>query len=252
MIVVWALLALIAIWIVASGAFTWYDARKQSGASPQELLRLVLVGIVDPLRYWYLEKPLRLPVNERTAWLQHMAEKLGLSNIQAARCPLCGTEIPTAWTTDERGRLTVAPGPVKCPACDFRLDACRHCRYFRPAGIRQSMAIGGGSISWTHGYCTYYKTMQPVEELTTSDMARRMRERGYTHLRGPTPITDSYVPLEHCTAFRLDPKRLQHSGVRKPGRRQRLALRVLSRTHPTTKASPKPEGEPDEEAQWLL
>ncbi len=248
-IVLWTLLALIAGWVIGMGTLIWRDLRRL-GIVGQEATRLLLLGLIDPLRYWYFERPLRLSEEAREAWLNELAQRLGLSSVRATRCPLCDTEITEAWDVDDRGRLKTAPGPVRCPKCDFRLDACRHCRYFQPAGAQQSYAFSGTTLSWTHGRCTYYKTMQPVEALAPPDMARRMRERGYTQLRGPTPITDSYIPLENCAAFALEPKHLQHSGTRRPGRRQRLALRVLARTAPASEL-PHPD-KLDEEAQWLL
>ena len=251
MTVFWVLLALAALWAILMGVWIWQDARRLA-LSGRETTRLVLFGIIDPLRYWYYERPSRLSEDEREAWIHSLAERLSLSDIRAARCPLCESEIPNAWTVDERGRLSTLPGPIQCPGCDFRLDACRHCRYFQPAGAQRTEPFSMG-LSWTHGRCTHYKTVQPVEAITTRDMARRMRERGYTQLQAPTPIMDSYIPLEHCTVFQLDPKRLRHSGMRKPGRRQRLALRVLART--TAKADAHGEA-PDqalsEEEQWLL
>ena len=250
-IMAWIFLALLAGWAVGMGTLIWRDLRRL-GITGQEAGRLILLGLIDPLRYWYFERPLRLPEAERTAWLAALAHRLGLSDVRATHCPLCGAEIAEAWAVDERGKLKTAPGPIHCPKCDFRLDACRHCRYFQPAGAYASYALSGTGLSWTHGRCTYYKTMQPVEALVASpDMARRMRERGYTQLRGPTPINDSYIPLENCNAFALEVKHLQHSGTQKPSRRQRLALRVLARTAPASPSEPPPS-EPSEEEQWLL
>ncbi|HEY64377.1 MAG TPA: hypothetical protein G4O02_07365 [Caldilineae bacterium] len=248
--IIWILLALIVAWICVVGFFTWRDIRQRFPSESQPW-RLVLLGITFPLRYWYFERPLRLSESERETWFQTVAQQMGLSDVRSARCPLCESEIPNAWQVDERGRLTVAPGPVECPRCDFRLDACRHCRYFQPAGAERTQMFAG-ELSWTHGRCTYYKTTQPVESITTREMARRMRERGYTHLQAPTPITDSYIPLEHCTAFRLEPKRLRHSGMRKPGRRQLYALRLLAHLSATQSEAEAVEPELSDEEQWLL
>ena len=155
-------------------------------------------------------------------------------------------------------------GPVTCPECDFRLDACRHCRYFEPSGARPGGALVGMGLSWTHGCCTYYKSMQPVESIATAEMARRMQERGYTHLRAPTPVVDSYIPLEYCSAFALEVKHLSESGMQKPGRRQRLALRVVADSAASSSvAAPRPKAAPaseqtisdqplSDEEQWLI
>ncbi|GAB4565746.1 MAG: hypothetical protein Kow0047_16550 [Anaerolineae bacterium] len=254
MIVVGILLALIAVWAVTMGALTWNDARRLTDDA-RELARLILIGIIDPLRYWYFERPRRWPRDQQREWLEGIARRMELTTIRAARCPLCGAELLDAWAVDDRGQLTVARTPVECPRCDFRLDACRHCAFFQPAGGTSGIGSSGMEVEWTHGRCTHYKSMQPVEEITTPDMARRMKERGYHALRAPTPIIDSYVPLPECTAFRLEPRRLRHSGMLTPPRRQRLALRVLEMIAPAQgQATGEEPSEPslDDEAQWLL
>jgi hypothetical protein len=250
----WVFLALTAAWVLLMGTYFWREARGW-GVPSSELWRLILRGLVDPVRFWYCERPLHWPAEIREKWLRAMAQRLGLNDVRAAHCPLCGSEIPNAWDVDHRGRLTVGPGPVRCPQCDFRLDACRHCRYFQPAGASSGGAWSGIGMSWTHGRCTFYKSVQPVEEIVTADMARRMRERGYTHLRAPTPIADSYIPLDMCNAFVLELNFLPHSGMRKPGRRQRLALWVLAaaQTPQLTRVPAEGEGPlPGDEEQWLL
>lgn len=250
----WFFLAFVAGWALLIGAYIWREARGW-GLPPSDLWRLVLYGIVDPVRFWYFERPLHWPAEMREKWFKAMAQRLGLEDIRAARCPLCGSEIPNAWDVDSRGRLIVGPSPVHCPRCDFRLDACRHCRYFQPAGASSGGAWSGLGMSWTHGRCTFYKSIQPVEEITTADMARRMRERGYTHLRAPTPIVDSYIPLDICQAFALELKFLPHSGICKPGRRQRLALRALAEVrsfHLTPVPTQGEEPSLSDKEQWLL
>ncbi len=254
MAVVWVFLAFVAGWALLMGAYIWREARRWGVPHP-DIWRLVLRGVMDPLRFWYFERPIHWPAETREKWLKAMAQRLGLDDVRAAHCPLCGSEIPNAWGVDRRGRLTVGPSPVHCPRCDFRLDACRHCQYFQPAGASSGGAWSGMGMSWTHGRCTFYKSVQPVEEITTADMARRMRERGYTHLRAPTPIADSYIPLDMCHAFALEPRFLPHSGMRKPGHRQRWALRVLAEAQPSQPAPTSAEGEEpslSDEEQWLL
>ncbi len=81
---------------------------------------------------------------------------------------------------------------------------------------------------WTHGKCTKYKIVQPVETFCPPSVARELLERGYTHLPAPIPVADSYVPLDNCSAFVLDEYRLKANGVCPPGLRQRGLLDPFS------------------------
>lgn len=237
-----------AIWTLVMGALVWRDARALS-VPPRARWSLVLEGVTRPWRYWYLTRPRCMSSAARQEWLTAQAQRWGLSHVRAAYCPLCGAKIADAWRVRPDGRLTTAPGPVRCPRCDFRLDACRHCAYFQPAGATTGSPWSIDEIAWTHGRCILYKSLQPVEAITNREMARRLRERGYDHLRAATPIADSYIPLTECRGFVLEPRNLTHSGMSKPGLRQRLAIQVEATDQPAEEAAEQP---PDDQAQWLL
>jgi len=238
-----------AVWALVMGALVWRDARALA-VPPRDRWPLVLEGVVRPWRYWYLIRPSRMSPAARQEWLAAQARRLGLPHVRTAYCPLCGGEIADAWRTRPDGRLTTAPGPVRCPRCDFRLDACRHCAYFQPAGATTGSPWNIGEIAWTHGRCILYKSLQPVEAITNREMARRLRERGYDHLRAATPIADSYIPLAECRGFVLEPRHLKHSGMQRPGLRQRLAIQVETMDQTKEEAAEPPPS--DDEAQWLL
>ena len=68
MIILWILLALIATWVLLMGAVVARDSR-QLGLSNRDVVRFSLRGIVDPLRYWYYERPLHFSQEERAGWL---------------------------------------------------------------------------------------------------------------------------------------------------------------------------------------
>ena len=208
-----------------------------------------LFGSIAPARYWWGARLEALSTQERDALLVRETKTLGLSRADGVRCPLCTVEISHAWTLTCAGRPTVSPGPVECPACDFRLDACRHCIHFLPA------SIGGiGTSPWlasdvTSGRCNRYKGPQPVEQVCAPDMARQLKNRGYEQIRAPLPISDSYLPLDHCTAYVPDRKRLQASGIRWPNDRRTALLRLLD--SPGVSRSPV-EGLLSGDECWLL
>ena len=256
MILVWIGLAVLAGWALVMGTLIWLDALRFD-LPADAILPLALRGVIDPLGYWYLQRPLHFTPEERALWLAGLAERLDLTSVRAAHCPLCAAEIAVAWDVNQKGTLIAAHGPVRCPRCDFRLDACRHCQYFQPVGSQPGTAWSGRGMSWTYGRCTFYKSLQPVAAITSAEMARRLQERGYTHLRAPTPITDSYIPLDGCSAFVLADHNLPQSSMRWPGRRQALALRVMQQSLPVEVAAAAPADEPTEppvsgEEQWLL
>ena len=150
-----------------------------------------------------------------------------LARADGLRCPLCGADVPRAWALDSDGRPTAAPGPIKCPQCDFRLDACRHCAHFLPGKPQ-----GWGGRSWssddlTFGRCSVYKELQPVEQVSSPEMAGQLKARGFDQVRAPLPIVDSYMPPDFCAAFKLDRRRLQASGIRWPDARRVALLRML-------------------------
>lgn len=243
----WGPVALAVCWIAAVGGWTYADARRL-GAPQKRSLRLALAAILSPARYWWGARLILLPRAEQERLLTEEAARLGLSRVDSVRCPLCGAEIERAWTIDDSGRLAVRPGPVSCPQCDFRLDACRHCRHFQPGGAANSL---GGVADYTHGSCGVHKRSQPVEDFCTPGMARQLRARGYDYLSGPAPILDSYLPLSGCRSFALDERRLRASGVRRPGLRQRGLLRLLAMSGEAEDEGTSPEL-PSSEEQWLL
>ena len=68
-------------------------------------------------------------------------------------------------------------------------------------------------------------------------------------VRAPLPIIDSYMPPDFCTAFKLDRRRLQASGIRWPDARHVALLRMLG-VLPVSRAGSAEEPAYDE--QWLL
>ncbi|MGD8397879.1 MAG: hypothetical protein PVG11_03405, partial [Anaerolineae bacterium] len=151
----------------------WRDSRQLEW-HPARRLSWALWGALMPSSYWWDARVEALEQDDQDELLGTETETLDVSRADALVCPLCGTEVPDAWTVDARGEPGVAPGPVECPQCDFRLDACRHCAHFLPGqpGDTGSLAVNAGDI--TSGRCGYYKTYQPVEKATTPDMARRL------------------------------------------------------------------------------
>jgi hypothetical protein len=88
-----------------------------------------------------------------------------------------------------------------------------------------------------------------VEHIATPEVATRLKEHGYDSLNAPTPIADSFIPLDGCNAFQPDRKRLQVGGVRWPGARHAALLRLLLPRPAPEKTSPK---EPSGDEQWLF
>jgi len=200
-----------------------------------------------PSRYWWRARIAALPPQEQADLLAHETKSLELSRADSLRCPLCDAEITRAWTLDRDGHATVAPGPVKCPQCDFRLDACRHCAHFLP-GAPQANS-NWTSVDMTFGRCGFYKTTLPVEQACTPEVARRLKVHGYDQLRAPQPVIDSFVPLEGCNAFAPDRKRLQAGSIRWPDARRAALLSLLALPAPVATPS---EALPPEDEQWLL
>lgn len=208
---------LIMLWLVLAGGLAYGDARHL-GVDHAQALRLAFSALLHPHVYWYQERLHYLSPMARSRLQDQETQRLGLQRVDHMRCPLCGAEIAQAWALDSAGRLTLRRRPVSCPQCDFRLDSCRHCAHFK---AEKGLMYGN---DWTQGSCTIYKTVQPVEAFCPPSVAQELQERGYTHLPAPTPIVDSYVPLENCSAFVLDEHRLRANGVYVPGLRQRGLL----------------------------
>lgn len=215
------IVAFTALWLALAGGLTYGDARYL-GVHHAHALRLAISALLRPHVYWYQERLRYLSAAERARLQAEEARRLSLQRVDHMRCPLCGAEIAQAWALNPAGRLTVRHRPVSCPRCDFRLDSCRHCAHFK---AERGLMCGQ---DWTHGKCTVYKIVQPVETFCPPSMARELQKRGYTHLPVPTSIIDSYVPLENCSAFVLDEYRLKANGVRAPGLRRRGLLDLVS------------------------
>ena len=139
-----------------------------------------------------------------------------LAAVVNVRCPLCDTELANVLTVAASGALAIQ-AKTKCPNCDFRLDACRHCRHFLPAEDGW-----GGQKDFTTGRCGLYRGPQPVREAYPR-LAGRLEAMGYETLSAPEVILDSYVPLNQCTGFEPDGQRLKLNQISWIGR-QRVAL----------------------------
>ena len=211
------------IWRVVVAARVWHDAR-QRGSTALNGLRWALTSLVNAHAYWWNARLEVMSASEAQVLLLHAAQAHDLTHVTDMRCPLCDHKIANALAVSEAGTLIATRRGTTCDRCDFRLDACRHCRHFLPA----TPAYVGPTISdvgsgdFTHGRCSRYRELQPVRD-THPHMARRLEAMGYEYLPAPKRIRDSYFPLDECTAFSLDPKRLRRSEI--PWlTRQRLAL----------------------------
>jgi len=245
---IWAALALGVLGFLGYRAGrVWVDASRR-GFPLARRLGWALLGAVVPSRYWWGARIEALSPDERDELLARETEALGLSRADSLRCPLCGAEVPGAWTLTPDGRPTVARGPVECPHCDFRLDACRHCAHFLPGSAQTQGQVGLGSGELTFGRCERYKTAQPVERVCPPEMARQLKARGWETVRSPMAIIDSFVPPDTCTAFAPDRKRLKMGGVRWPDARRAALLRLLSPPSAAEAAGELPK----EDEQWLL
>jgi hypothetical protein len=227
----------------------WRDAGRRGLAGPTRL-GWALRGALFPAGYWWTARLQAMTAAERDALLARETAQLGLHQANSQRCPLCGAKIRGAWSLTTAGEAAVARGPIECPDCDFRLDACRHCRHFMPGKPQDWGQVGWHHDDLTHGRCGHYKTVQPVEVACAPDMARQMKVRGYDRLRAPRPIADSFVPPDSCRAFQADRQRLAASESDWPDARRRALLRLLSPAAP--QAATPAQSKRDTEEQWLL
>ncbi len=246
---------LLAVGLAILGFLTWRAGRIWADAGRRGFglarrLGWALLGTIAPSRYWWGARMEALSPDEQADLLARETAALGLSRADSLRCPLCGAEVPHAWALTPDDRPTVGSGPIECPQCDFRLDACRHCARFLP-GPPQAWE----SLSWnsrndvTFGRCSHYQASQPVEQACAPDMARQLKRRGYEHIRAPRRITDSFLPPDFCTAFKPDRKRLRSSGIRWPDARRTALLRLLA-APPSPETTPR-EKRPSGDEQWL-
>ena len=211
-------------------------------------LRWTLVGTVSPSRYWWGARIGALSPQEQADLLARRTAELGLSHADSLRCPLCRAEVVHAWTLTSDRRATVAPDS-KCPKCDFRLDACRHCAHFLPGAPRTGPISLSAGDDATFGRCSFYKVPQPVEQVCSPEIARQLKERGWETVRAPLPIVDSFLPPDFCTAFVPDHKRLQASEVQWPDAHRAALLRLLP---PTSALKTTVSEEPSSDEQRLL
>lgn len=226
----------------------WLDA-GQRGFAPAHRLGWAVFGAVASGRYWWGARIEALSAHETDALLARETESLGLNQADSVSCPLCGAEVSRTWILTPAGRPTVGPGPIECPACDFRLDACRHCTHFLPGSSKGPIASPWLSGDVTTGRCSRYKASQPVEQVCAPDMARRLKTRGYEQVRAPLPILDSYLPPDHCTAYVPDRRRIQASGIRWPDDRRTALIHLLVTPAVSTPPAKDP---PSGDERWLL
>jgi hypothetical protein len=172
----------------------WLDA-GQRGFGLARRLGWSVLGAVAPARYWWGARIKALSSQERADLLARETAALGLRRADSVRCPLCGAEVPGAWALAPDGHPTVAIGPVECPRCDFRLDACRHCAHFLPGRPRGWGQVGWGSDDVTFGRCDHYRALQPVEQTCPPEMAHRLKARGWEQVRAPQPNPDKPEPI---------------------------------------------------------
>jgi hypothetical protein len=219
---VWLAFVLALAFVIYRAGRIWLDASRR-GFDPAQRFGWSCIGAILPARYWWQARIEALSPQERAVLVARETASLGLSCADSLRCPLCSAEVAHAWTLGRDGRPTVAPGPVKCPQCDFRLDACRHCAHFLPGAPASSSWT---SADMTSGRCSFYRAVQSVEQACAPEVAQRLKAHGYDQLRAPRPIVDSFVPLDGCNAFEPDRKRLRAGGIRWPDARRAALLRV--------------------------
>lgn len=256
---IWPAIALALLGLgVYRGGRVWLDASRRS-MKPTRSLAWALQGAIAPNRYWWGERISLMSTSEQEDMLQSGTADLGLSRVDSLRCPLCRAEVPVAWTLTVGSRPTVASGPVECPDCDFRLDACRHCAHFLPGPPQGWSLSSWSSQDMTSGRCGRYKTSQPVAQACAPDMARQLRARGYEQIRAPLLIVDSFLPPDFCTAYKPAPKRLRECGISWPDARRIALLRLLIPSAPETAVAEavRPQATqsrqvPPGDEQWLL
>lgn len=212
-------------YLVFRGVRIWRDAGSR-GLSARQKIGWAMIGALLPGRYWWEARIAAMSPEEQRDLLAQETAKLGLSRAGGQVCPLCGAEIARAWALTAAGEPGIAPGPVECPSCDFRLDACRHCARFLPGSPRGWTGFSFSENDTTYGRCSFYKKVQPVEQAAAPDVARLLKSRGYDRISAPMPIQDSMMRPDSCRAFTPDRKRIEASGLRWPEARRVALLRL--------------------------
>lgn len=241
--------------VVAAGFYAYRAGRifadaGRYGFPPRERLGWALLGAAVPSRYWWGGRLAALSPDQQTELLWRETQAMGVTSPGNLRCPLCGAEVFDAWALGPNGHANVAPGPVECPHCDFRLDACRHCTHFLPGDPTAQSTGAWASGDLTLGRCDQYKTYLPVERVCQPQIARQLKARGWERVRSPRPVIDSFVPLDCCRSYAADRKRLKAGRVRWPDARRTALLRLLA-------PPPIPPGDiscasPSDDEQWLF
>ncbi len=195
------------------------DARRR-GCELIAIGRWALTAMVDADRYWWGARLDRLAAPEARELLVEAARAHNLLTVTSVRCPLCDAEIKNALAVADDGDLYVRR-QAACAHCDFRVDACRHCAHFIPAGATVFDRHG----DFSHGRCDFYRAPEAVRT-AYPEHASRMEAMGFDMLPTPKPIVDSFIPLAECTAFSLKPELLQQSKVPWVGRQRAALIRL--------------------------
>ncbi|MBM3135200.1 MAG: hypothetical protein FJZ89_07955 [Chloroflexi bacterium] len=225
------LAAAVLAWRLGAATRVYQDARaRRFPALPR--LGYAARALVAPDDYWWGARLERLTAAEQTAILAEAARRLGLRSVANLRCPLCRQEMGKALSISPAGQIVV-PRETICPACGFRLDACRHCQHFKPGAQTGGAgpAWGGMALRWetdyTQGACQLHKEMRSVADVCPPQMANKLLEMGLDYVQTPKAIPDSFVPLEDCRAFTLDEEELRRSDIRGVDKRRARLLRLL-------------------------
>lgn len=211
----------LAAWRLAGARRVWDDARGR-GLSRLASFGWAVSALVYSGWYWWQGRLEHMGPEEAGRVLRNAAAAHRLLRVTNIRCPLCDAEIANALTATSRGELAIR-ARASCPRCDFRLDACRHCEHFQ---LAQDGIGGQGDV--THGRCDAYRATQPVEQ-AYPQMAKQLMAMGYDTLNAPKRIMDSYIPLEECTRFDLNQKRLRRSKLPWLGQERTALIRLGQR-----------------------
>lgn len=201
------------------------DARRRD-FKPIDIGRWALIAVVAADRYWWGARLDRLSIPAAREILIDLARIHNLLSIVNVRCPLCDTEIKNALAVADAGELYVRR-QAACSHCDFRVDACRHCEHFQPAGGGAMLERHG---DYSHGRCGFYRAVEPVHTAYPRH-ARRLEAMGFDALPTPKAIVDSYIPLSECTAFSLKPELLRNSHVPWIDRQRAALIRLHQRVN---------------------